>query len=502
MIKVLIVDDETPIREWLEFCVKKVSGFEVVGTASNGEDGYKLFKEYSPDIVFTDICMPIKNGLEMIEMIQKIKQDVYTIILTSHIDFEYARKSLQLKAKEYILKTEISNKNVEELLIKGRNEVDKNILNDNESHYEIVSNRNSFLKSLILKDEFITIDEDVLKKYNIKLKGYPLFVINIFNECNERIILPKIESIKNVVKFNLDLEHIIVIANIEEVHSIKEQREKCIEYCKEILLKYHCRIGVSDVFNKITDLKIALQQSTNRMILGFYNKNERIISEKSSFIKRTMNSEKLRVKLIRELINQNYSEVISLKNKIKEEIEREKPIDINYVKELYSFIVISIINFTNESIDIIEADYKVMNEKILSANYLEDITTILEESFYILNNKYSSSMNNYSYSIRKAIKYMNDNYCNGINLSDVARHVSLSSEYLSRLFKDEIGINFIVYLNNIRLKHAIKMLEKSDLKVYEIAEKVGYSNLSYFSTVFKKNFGINPFEYKNKNISL
>ena len=502
MIKVLIVDDETPIREWLEFYIEKINGFQVVGTASNGEDGYNLFKEYSPDIVFTDICMPIKNGLEMIEMIQRINPDVYFIILTSHVDFEYARKSLQLKAQEYILKTEISNKNVEELLMKGKSEIEKHILSNNESHYEILSNRNSFLKSLILKDEFIEVNENILKKYDISLKNYPLFAINIFNEYNERITLPKVDEIKNIVKFNLDLEHIIIVANIEGIHSIKEQQEKCIEYCKEILLKYKCRIGISDVFSKITDLKIALQQSTNRMILGFYNENNRIISYQSSFTKRISNSEKLKAKLVRELINQNYSEVIFLKNKIKEEIEKEKPVDISYIKELYSFIAISVINFTSDSIDVIDEDYKRINEKILSANYLSDINSILEESFYILNSKYDSSMNSYSYAIRKAIKYMNDNYSNGINLSDVARHVSLSSEYLSRLFKDETGINFIVYLNNIRLKHSIKMLETTDLKVYEIAEKVGYSNLSYFSTVFKKNFGINPFEYKNKNIGV
>ncbi|MFR2849305.1 MAG: helix-turn-helix domain-containing protein [Hungatella hathewayi] len=73
----------------------------------------------------------------------------------------------------------------------------------------------------------------------------------------------------------------------------------------------------------------------------------------------------------------------------------------------------------------------------------------------------------------------------------------LSSEYLSRLFKEETGVKFVVYLNNLRLKHALRLLETTNLKVYEVAEQVGYSNLSYFSTVFKKNFGQNPFDYKN-----
>ena len=57
-------------------------------------------------------------------------------------------------------------------------------------------------------------------------------------------------------------------------------------------------------------------------------------------------------------------------------------------------------------------------------------------------------------------------------------------------------MNFVVYLNNIRMKNAVKLLETTNLKVYEIAEKVGYSSLSYFSTTFKKKFGQNPYEYQ------
>lgn len=99
--------------------------------------------------------------------------------------------------------------------------------------------------------------------------------------------------------------------------------------------------------------------------------------------------------------------------------------------------------------------------------------------------------------MRRALAYMEENYGSSITLTDVADHVGLSPEYLSRLFKEDTGMKFVVYLNNLRLKYALSLLKNTNLKVYEVAEKVGYSNLSYFSTVFKKNFGQNPFEYKN-----
>ena len=106
----------------------------------------------------------------------------------------------------------------------------------------------------------------------------------------------------------------------------------------------------------------------------------------------------------------------------------------------------------------------------------------------------------YSQAVRRAISYMEEHYDSSLALPDVASHVGLSAEYLSRIFREDTGMKFIVYLNNLRLKHAIELLENTNLKVYEVAEKVGYSNLSYFSTVFKKNFGQNPFDYKNKMV--
>ena len=86
-----------------------------------------------------------------------------------------------------------------------------------------------------------------------------------------------------------------------------------------------------------------------------------------------------------------------------------------------------------------------------------------------------------------------------VDLGMVARAVSFNPEYFSRLFTKEVGMNFSVFLNNLRMRQAVELLEHSDRKVYEIAEEVGYSSLSYFSTVFKKSFGQTPAEYQALN---
>ncbi|MGK0465598.1 response regulator transcription factor [Clostridium sp.] len=86
-----------------------------------------------------------------------------------------------------------------------------------------------------------------------------------------------------------------------------------------------------------------------------------------------------------------------------------------------------------------------------------------------------------------------------LTLSKVAHVFFINASYLSRIFKKEMGINFMEYLVRIRIERAIMLLNNMDLKAYEIGEKVGISDSSYFSTCFKKNTGYSISEYRRDN---
>ena len=83
-------------------------------------------------------------------------------------------------------------------------------------------------------------------------------------------------------------------------------------------------------------------------------------------------------------------------------------------------------------------------------------------------------------------------------LEQVAAHVNLNPEYFSRAFKAEVGQTFVNYLTDIRLRHSVRLLENTALRVQDIAQQVGYYNASYFSTTFKKKYGMSPYEYRRK----
>lgn len=117
MIKVILVEDEALIREGLRDTVPwEAFGCQVIGEAANGLQGMEMIQERHPDIVITDIRMPDKSGLEMIQELQEQVKCHY-IILSGYDEFAYARKAIKLGVKGYLLKP-IDDEELEEVLLK------------------------------------------------------------------------------------------------------------------------------------------------------------------------------------------------------------------------------------------------------------------------------------------------------------------------------------------------------------------------------------------------
>jgi two-component system response regulator YesN len=100
-----------------------------------------------------------------------------------------------------------------------------------------------------------------------------------------------------------------------------------------------------------------------------------------------------------------------------------------------------------------------------------------------------------------AIKeYINKNYCDSnISLNLIADEFCKSSVYISKLFKNETGENFIDYLTRLRMEKAKELLANSlNLKAFEIAQNIGYTDISHFNKLFKKYTGFSPIEYRER----
>ncbi len=496
MLKVLVVDDEMPIRQWLEFCIRKIEGVELVGAAAHGAEGYSIFRKTVPDVVITDIRMPVMDGLEMIRMIRNLRPSVYTIVLTSFDDFEYARQAINLGAAEYILKTEITDESLINSLKKAAEAIGHSETGEDRS-IDDRADRNYFLRSLVQGTAPVLCRDSVLDSYGVRLKKGPFYVFNVAVEEGEVIHRPKTGFLQNSMKFSVDERNLMIVGNVSfDRKNELELNQACRDYCTAILNQTPCWIGVSDVRNSREYLSEAMMEAYRRTNRKFYRPQEKIFASGSMWNWKLEDEERYKILFSKQLIAQNMEKAVQVKNQVLDLIEQEQPLAVNEVKQLFEYFMVNVLHITKEGVSRVKEEVQQIKEEIAACKTMEELKNLVNQ-FFKDRGVEEKGTKEYSQAVRRALAYMEENYGSSITLTDVADHVGLSPEYLSRLFKEDTGMKFVVYLNNLRLKYALSLLKNTNLKVYEVAEKVGYSNLSYFSTVFKKNFGQNPFEYKN-----
>ena len=129
-----------------------------------------------------------------------------------------------------------------------------------------------------------------------------------------------------------------------------------------------------------------------------------------------------------------------------------------------------------------------------------ELKDLLNKAIYNINqnSKQADHINsvNYSLPVRLACEYLEKNYQENINLNKISNYVSLSKNYFCNIFKKETGITIWDYLIRIRMEEAKRMLLDTDQKTYEISERVGYDDPSYFGRLFKKYTGFTPIEFR------
>jgi two-component system response regulator YesN len=176
---------------------------------------------------------------------------------------------------------------------------------------------------------------------------------------------------------------------------------------------------------------------------------------------------------------------------------------LSYFQSGRDFLILICRVETKSILEAINQEYKKMVEKYIPVNVV--LLQQSEQDCYQMPYLYQSlikrleEIKSYPTIIKDIKKFITKNYHReDISLLDAAEYVSLSPQHVSRVFKKEVGITFVDYLTQVRIGKAIELFENDNLKMYEIAERVGYSTQHYFSSVFKKVLGISPIEYRNQ----
>ncbi len=145
-------------------------------------------------------------------------------------------------------------------------------------------------------------------------------------------------------------------------------------------------------------------------------------------------------------------------------------------------------------LDELSAKWAIKIEKALSFEVLNDIPLQMIRSYCILTKEHSLSK--YSPIVKLTLEFINLNLSSNLTVKKIASEIGLSPDYLTRLFKKELGTNIITFINKKRIYTSLKLLKTTDLSISEIGDLIGLNNTSYFYTLFKKEIGMSPNQYR------
>lgn len=538
MFKVVIIDDEALVRIGIKSIINwEEQDCELIGEAANGQLGYDLIKNKKPDIVITDIKMPVMDGLQMIEQLVNEGIKSKFVILSGYDEFELVRRAMKYGVDEYLIKLELEP----EVLINILSRIKEKIMSDykrKNEEYKLEKHmrdnkyfmREDLFKRIIGK----TIDDseikDELKYQNIKLteKNISFIIIQIkdagkfekYNETDlnllEFSILNILDEIVNdfftAYSFKLSIKEYAIIFSSEDI-SEEEFRKKVDNMTERLItmlkqyFNIHVIIGVSDKNNGFSNIDNAYMQCIKALKQSFYNGSKNVIYFNNlnldNNIDKNANVYEISDDLLKyielsdiEAIEITFQNIIDI---LKEEkLSRKTAYD---VCGKIAYLITTSVENNEENLEQIFGDGGSIFEKISKLASIEEIILWLENikkglcSLLLSRDK---AQNNKI--ITKAKKVVRENVDKTISLHDIAGILNISPGYFSTIFKQYTGISFIDYVTEVRIDEAKKLLKESNYKIYQIAQMTGYENAYYFSKVFKKVTGITPKEFeKNPN---
>ena len=505
--RIVIAEDEPKSREGLIRLIRRFTDYEIVGVAENGEEGYRLTEKEKPDLVLSDIKMPVLDGLGMLQKIKDAGIEVQAVLLTGYSEFEYARKALQLQVVEYVLKPmDIDQfldvlKKVESRIVKQKAEQVTperllwNYIGSSEEERELIRP---------MLEEKIGVRKDT---QFAMLLIHPDSMANesygeLKAELENQMEILCIENYYMLVRPGEQGGIYIVLVDTERNQTLKRIFEMRI--LPKIQNITPC-VATMDRFVGIWQLPDVMNELSALLEHTFCSGHEVIMTEKMA---QMMEYEKL-----------DYP--TALENEMVQGIRSGKKDKLAEVGETFSEQVIlsratpeCIRNYT---LRFLMGIARVEGEIRGDANQEEELRYMLESI------RSSHTQKELQYQFRKVVKqamvwneeteesitengivlnaiaYIREHYMEAIGLQDVAQCCNVSPEYLSRIFKEETGVKFVDFLANFRFSVGKRMLATGNYKVSEVAEAVGFNDQKYFQKVFKKICGISPAEYKKEN---
>lgn len=511
----IVVDDEKLTRKGT---IKKLEPLGDVisccGEAENGEEALKLIEVQDPDIIITDMNMPVLSGSQLLPIITSRYPDKRIIVISGYKDFEYMKQAITAQAVDYIVKPfsrETLQTAVQNALkmIESTFSLQAQLLSNSEekemARYEYDC---QLLKNLILGHQSgdASITSEKLKFIS---RTHCLVLITIYSlDSLDEAAIQNFLSEHGFGDLALYLKHLyndylgFLVLFIPEQSAV-EVADLCRQILQtlEILLSMkNCTasFGISGIHNDLLSLHEAFLETIralNDMDIGskrgvyFY---QDISDTTHSFVWDKQDLFLFRVEAgtaeeIKELLDELFESFYTIPDFRLSDVKffclRLTESTKGFVEHYFNYVNAStspnVQNLLNNMFSMEEVhDYFL--------HFFKNINAMLRER-----NEYSQKN-----VIDKMKLYINRNYQKNLTLDYLSELFYLNRSYCSHLFKEKTGEGFSNYLNRIRIEHAKHLLLESDKKMYQVAKAVGYDNVKYFFRIFRKFTGTTPEEFR------
>lgn len=548
MYKLILADDEEDVREGLLSLIDWESlGYTVMETAENGKEAAELVEKHTPDVVVTDIQMPFMNGLQLSEWIREQYPATKIIILTGYEEFEYAQKAIRLGIDEYVLKP-FSAGELAEILSKVKMQIDEEMAAKENvqlltEHYRknLPILQSLFLSSLVSRRLQEAEIREKCEHYDLELSGdrYQVSVIRIDSAAARRESSGSSEPGKGQMSvslkdtndtqlqlfavFNIAEEIVrlhpgdrvfihhdeVVVLSIAEPGLEDQLADRALQLLEEIrfsverFLKLTVTIGAGSEVGQLSELAGSYEEAVKaldyRVILG----GNKVIwiedVESRQYVPLSM--DELREKeLVRCLKVGSDQELTNLLEELFSALADSKASYQDFQVYLLEMLtsVIKVAKDIRVDLDKLFGEGAGFLSQFIKFSHADEAKAwFLDVCMKLKHSIASDRQSSYNKLVDEAKDYILAHYGeNDISIAKVCQHLHISTGYFSNIFKKETKTTFVNYLMGVRMDAAQDLLATTDLKAFEIAERVGFADPNYFSFCFRKKFGISPKEYR------
>ncbi|MGN0242181.1 MAG: response regulator [Candidatus Weimeria sp.] len=449
----LIAEDEKLIRAGIRAMVER-SGVPVdhIYEANNGQKALEILKSSDIDALFTDIRMPVMDGIELVKEANKLQNPPLMVAISGFDDFSYAVEMLRNGVQEYLLKP-LEREKVKEVLTK-----------------------------LDIKLEIVNREHRAREYQKIVSGDYRLVMTMLHPDmvgCSDFVILPDAEDGSVFITEEDSLDELIEDEIVEETigvsalhhgeSEIKAAYREVIEarkraFCLEKVVRYDDKpdkvpeslkqsaaegLSANAVTARIQLIGAGTEKDLSYSWHRFFESARRGYTDPSAFFDCMIKTFSEMKRIYRNAFDDN----------ILERIEKaEHPGTFSGLSDYEEFIMETLM---------------LLHQILLNEN--EEPT---------------------QRKIHEAVAYIQEHYSEDLNMAVVSNYISMNYSLFSLAFKQNTGENFVSYLKKLRLNKARKLLEETDEKIIDISHEVGYDNEKHFSKLFKSEFGVSPVDYR------